>query len=89
MVDVTLHVSSYHDAVIRLDERRQIARTLKAHDADGDFVAAQKALETLREKRAVAWLVGTLQRITDAESTPEVLPFVSLQDRWIRGGEVA
>lgn len=81
MLDVILRVSDYDQRVIVLDERRRIARVLKANDADGQFVAAQKALHDMRERRAFAWLVGELLRVVEEEPYPE--PFITLADRWI------
>ena len=83
MLGVTLRVSDYDQKVIVLDERRRIARVLKANDADGNFVQAQRALEELRDRRAFAWLVGELLRVVEAEDAPDPLPFVTLADKWI------
>lgn len=91
MLSVTLHVSSYHEAVVRLDERRRISRAAKAHTVTegGDLVALQRALDDPKARRACSLFVGFLTSLFDAETAPDVLPFVSLEDIWIGKGECA
>lgn len=84
MVEVLARVASFDEHCIRRDERRRWSRLLRAHDADGNFVELQRALATKAEKRAVAWLLGSLREIVDAVDAPDPEPYMDAIDGWLR-----